>query len=625
MNTLTLTAGVDLKASADATAPPKFSMLAYTGDAMKVGFGSAVVVDLTGLNVLKARQPVLRDHDPSKIIGHVTAAAMDKTTGLTVEGVVSGTGPDAAEVISAARNGFPWQASIGAEIHNTEFLQAGSKATVNGRLFTGPLNIIRASTLKELSFVPMGADGATSATIRASFSRGIAAKDSAMDLNFNEWLADTGVDTATLNDDGRVKLEAAYESQSKVKTLEAAVKLADLRASRPSPQTNRGTVNEPAQGDIITASLLHSSGISHKVLADTYDQRVVDAATARGERGLGIQGLFRRVLTAAGEVAPSGKFNDQSILRTFEVSRQLQASGFSTISLPLILANTANKILLDSFMATSTTYNRFCRIGTNVDFKESGRYRLTAKGAFEKVAPDGEIKHVGFVESGVTSQLDTYGAMLGLSRQMIINDDLGAFIAAPKSLGRMSAIAVEKAVYTLLLANTGSFFATGNANNLTGAGSVLAAAGLAAAYKKFKEQTDANGDPTLIEPSVLLVPGALDITARQLMRDVQVVATTTANTPLPSGNPWANLAEVVAAPYLGSSFGLTGASDVQWFLTTGPGDFAIMEVSFLDGKSEPTVDTAEMDFNKLGVQMRAYLDFGVNFLEPRGGVRNVGA
>ena len=76
--------------------------------------------------------------------------------------------------------------------------------------------------------------------------------------------------------------------------------------------------------------------------------------------------------------------------------------------------------------------------------------------------------------------------------------------------------------------------------------------------------------------------------------------------------------------YLGVTLGLTGNSDTAWYLLVGPGDFAIIDVAFLDGRQMPTVETADMDFNKLGIQMRGYHDWGVAFHEKRGGIKSAG-
>src|SRR6185369_6333962 len=109
------------------------------------------------------------------------------------------------------------------------------------------------------------------------------------------------------------------------------------------------------------------------------------------------------------------------------------------------------------------------------------RYRLDASGALRKVGPDGELKHVTLNEASFTNQLDTYGAIIALTRQIRINDDLGAFLQLPQMFCRMARLAPEEAFFTLQLANTGSFFAAGNNNLITGAGGVLTAANVLAA------------------------------------------------------------------------------------------------------------------------------------------------
>ncbi|MFN5958389.1 MAG: hypothetical protein ACK462_10700, partial [Planctomyces sp.] len=73
----------------------------------------------------------------------------------------------AKEVVASSRNGFPWQASVGASVEEFEFIKDNQKATVNGQELTGPVNVVRKATLGEISFVDLGADGRTSASIAA--------------------------------------------------------------------------------------------------------------------------------------------------------------------------------------------------------------------------------------------------------------------------------------------------------------------------------------------------------------------------------------------------------------------------------------------------------------------------
>jgi hypothetical protein len=144
-----------------------FLMTAYTGAAMRVpGFHRPVVVDLAGLRLPGKRIPILRDHDTERIVGHTDDAELSQQR-LHVSGMISGVGRHAQEVTELSDNGFPWQASVGADVEKMEYVDAKGKAKVNGRNFEGPVLVARASFLKEISFVALGADPATSAKVSA--------------------------------------------------------------------------------------------------------------------------------------------------------------------------------------------------------------------------------------------------------------------------------------------------------------------------------------------------------------------------------------------------------------------------------------------------------------------------
>ena len=54
-----------------------------------------------------------------------------------------------------------------------------------------------------------------------------------------------------------------------------------------------------------------------------------------------------------------------------------------------------------------------------------------------------ELKHATVSEESYTNRIDTFGRMISLTRQMMINDDLGAFTQIPRIIGRMSALKRE--------------------------------------------------------------------------------------------------------------------------------------------------------------------------------------
>lgn len=686
----------------------RFKGTAYTGGAMRpAGFYQDIVVDLSGLKVPSQKRPVLLNHDPAQIVGHSDGIGVDGK--IAVEGVVSGVGAAAAEVVGSSHNGFPWQMSIGATLHKVVSVDEGEKAEANGRTFAGPILIARKSTLGEVSFVPIGADGKTSGTVAASAAH---SQTEVIPMDFENWLKALGFDVAELTDDQKTSLQAKYDAEQeppaepdpkpkpvvqaaggdgaaadddlvaslKAKALDdfdaelkarreaaeadltrtngirlvcaggcpeistdkhpeieakalagkwtrAETELAILKGHRAKAPAAHTPDNSMNCGALEAGMLLASGKHSDDSLVEDYGEKAVEAA--RKMQPMSLPRLFRDYIRAQGHHPPEGVNNDliQMAFRCEDNARRsIQASGFTSVTLSGILGNVANKSLLKQFRAYPSKAGTIAGTGSNSDFKEVTRYRMTMTGVMEQVGASGELKHGSFDEESTTARLETYGKIVTLTRQMIINDDLGAFLTIPRGLGRASAIALEKAFWTLWLANTGNFFHSGNHRNVATAVPLDTApsASLTAANLLFTKQYDLNSDPIGIVPSYLLVPSTLEVVADQLFTDTEfaIMATTTANTPITrvKSNPWRGKFKPVATPWLENS-ALSGNSTSTWYLVGDPSDVPAAEITHLNNQQTPTVETGDVDFDKLGMSWRVYWDFGVSFQEWRAAVR----
>jgi len=118
------------------------------------------------------------------------------------------------------------------------------------------------------------------------------------------------------------------------------------------------------------------------------------------------------------------------------------------------------------------------------------------------------------------------------------------------------------------------------------------------------------------------VPPALDETAVQILKSREL-RDTTSSQKYGTINPHAGTLDQAVSRYLSDS-GITGYSTKAWYLLASPAELAVIEVVFLNGQQQPTVERAEADFNTLGIQMRGYFDFGVSKVEYRGGVKSKG-
>lgn len=656
----------------------RFSMTGYTGGKMNVGFDAPVVVDLSGMRVSAKSRPILKDHNPAQVVGHTDGVKIEGGT-LRATGVVSGANNYADEVMNSSANGFPWQASIGASIERTVRVDRGEKVEVNGRTFSGPVIVARKSTLKEISFVALGADDNTAAKVAAHNQPLL---PETITMGFEAWLKAQGLDIEALSEDAVKNLKATYEQvqaaqdsnddgsqdgdiqasdddgfdvkaalaeyKDGIKQVEAIKKVAAdhpeimakaldngwdetrtelevLRASRGSaaPNVNVGSGRKELDGDVLEAAICVAGGL--KDVEKQFDDKTLQAAHDRYKGRVGLQEIFIDAAAQNGYAgSPSFRRDHRGILQAAFSQGITASSGFSTLSITGILSNTANKFLLQGYNAVESTWRDIAPIKNVSDFKQHTSYNLVGDMEFAQVGAGGEIKHSTLSDEAFTNKAETYAIMGGITRQDQINDDLGALTAIPQKIGRGAALKANKVFWTEFLDNT-SFFAAGN-NNLETSNALsiggLTTAELAFLDQKSPENADgSDGAPLGLMPSILLVPNALNVTATQLMNTTQVNETTTADTPAPDSNPHAGKFRVVRSSYLNG--GLGGASSAStWYLLGSPSDIPVIEVAALNGNPNPTVETADADFNTLGVQMRGYADFGVAKQNPLGGVKS---
>ena len=663
---------------------PSFTLLAYTGVAMRVaGWPYPVVIDLAGIR-LGPSIPALRDHDRARIVGHTQSAEVVNGERLEVVGVVSGTSPDVAEIIGTAGNGFPWQVSVGAVPEQVDFVEKGQSVTVNGRNMKGPLFLAKKTRLAEVSFVALAADDNTHARVAASQARRTTAV--ASDMTFEEWLQGKGFDPDQLDANQLAFMQAAYDAEmtalatvAQVPAAEATAAVAQVPAAEaaasvpaaPDPNSavraeerrRYAQIDAACRGfsDSATQALREQAiageitvlELQGRLLASLRDNRPAAPAVHAREAGVN-RAVLEAAACLAGMMPERGiveSYGEPAVERAYRLRglglqewmgmcagldgvqigryqsgpKEWLKAAFSSFSLPGILGNVANKSLLESYNYIEQVWRKFCAIGNVKNFQLHTRYRLTATDmVFAEVGPTGELTHGKIDEDSYPQQAQTYGRMFSLPRTSIINDDLGAFMSIPAMIGRGAAQSINKAVYTLLLGNTGSHFSSGNANYVTGAATALGFTSLGTAIQTFRDQTQSDGTPLGIEPAVLLVPTALEGMAARLFRsELLLEGGGSSSSKVPNANIYQGKFEPAVSAYLSNST-YTGYSALAWYLFADPRVLPSIEVAFLDGIDRPTVERSDADFNTLGIEFRGYQDFGVAFQDPKGAVKMKG-
>lgn len=650
----------------------KFSMTAYTGGAINVGFGRPVVIDLAGTEVPRQSIPIFAHHNPERIVGHTVKVEKTAAT-LKASGIISGVSDDAQQVLALNDNGFPWQASVGMSVGKLEYVDAGQSVKVNGRNFSGPVIVARQTVLNEISFVPLGADNKTSATVAATQPKGRTMNE------FEKWLSAKGFDVESLSDEQQTALRAAFDAEQNpvkpqppeqpaasdieaemnrkaaenlarinrinelcaafprgaVAKLSAAdgrpeetvqeralacgwnaerTELELMRRDRPTNaaiHAGGGAGYQPAANDVLVAAACQSGSLHD--LDSHFSDQTLQAAHDRFRGRMGLQRLLLECAMRNGYHAPPGRLMDSDL-------EPMLRAAFSTIEVSGILSNIANKFLLQGFMTVERTWRNICAVRSVSDFKTITSYRMTGDLQYKQVGPGGEIEHGTLGEQVYTNKADTYARMLSVTRTDMINDDLGALSDIPARLGRGSALKINDVFWTVFCDHA-AFFNAGNKNYAGGAGTALSIDSLTQAELLFLDQVDYDGKPLGIMPAILLVPNALNAKAAQLMNSTEIRETAT-NKTYGVTNPHAGKFRTERSSYLGNA--AYGNSATAWYLLADPAEEAVIEVAFLNGVETPTVESAAADFNRLGIQLRGYHDFGVALREPKAGVKMLG-
>lgn len=303
---------------------------------------------------------------------------------------------------------------------------------------------------------------------------------------------------------------------------------------------------------------------------------------------------------------------------------EVVAAAFTqgTSDFPILLENTMHKALQAAYARAALTWNRFCATGSVGDFRAHNRYRTGSFGALDALNELGEFvnKSIPDGEKG-TITATTKGNVINLSRQAVINDDLGAFVGLASMLGRAAARTVEIDVYALLGLNSGLGPTMGDGQTLfhathgnIGTAAAISMAAIDADRVLMASQFDVSGNDLLdLRPDVLLVPIGLGGTARTI-NEAQYDPDTANKLQRPN---MVNglFRDIVDTPRL------TGT---RRYMFADREVAPVLEVAFLDGQQDPYLEVQD-GFDVDGARYKVRLDYGVAAVDWRGAVTNAGA
>lgn len=343
----------------------------------------------------------------------------------------------------------------------------------------------------------------------------------------------------------------------------------------------------------------------------TSDKEALRKAREGGMYGKSLRTLAGDFLRLKGEATAS--LPDDEVVSRAILTR---AVGQTTSDFTALLGNVANKALLVGFEEAPETWSIWTRRGQLPDFKVADRINMSGFTGLSEVAEDGEITYGKFTDRKETIKLVQYAKKYRMSRQLIINDDLNGLTQVPRMMGRAANRKIGDVVYAMLdstgptlVQDSTALWETSSHKNYVAAATAPTVATLTTATTAMAKQTDPNTGAVLnIRARYLVVPVALETTARVLMASADDPAGATIRTP----NPYVGRFEVVSDARLD---GQTNGA-YAWYLFADQNVYDTFEVAFLNGVAEPYI-RENQSWDLQGVEYVVGIDFGVSALDFR--------
>lgn len=364
------------------------------------------------------------------------------------------------------------------------------------------------------------------------------------------------------------------------------------------------TDNEKFARGVTQAVMARSGKEKHDAANEFRSYRLEDIARACLERsGRNVRGMDRvSMVKSALAMRPQASY-----------------PGQSTSDFPVLMENVMHRQVLTAYNATPDTWSKFCVTGSVSDFREWQRLRVGSIGDIDAVNENGEYKNKAIPDAGKEGVTAVRrGNIIGITPEVIINDDIGFISSLTTNIGRAAKRTIETKVFALIAANPTmkdgfALFSTNHAN-LAGSGAVPSVDSLDAARIAMAIQKDIGKNEYLdIRPAIWLGPMSKG-------GDVRVIVGAqydpdTANKLQKPNKVNGIVQNIVDTPRI---------SGTDWYLFADPTIAPVIEVVFLDGQSEPIVAMEEA-FNTGGVNYRVELPFGVGAIGYEGAYKNPGA
>lgn len=330
---------------------------------------------------------------------------------------------------------------------------------------------------------------------------------------------------------------------------------------------------------------------------------------SREFRNMRIIDLATKCLTRAG-VSVQGLSATQIGDLILKPSLRMSAS---VSDFPAIFMDVANKRLMSAYEEEGSTWDQFCSVVDAKDFKDINGVALSEAPDLELVGEHGEYKTGALKDKQERYAVRKFGKILGLTLEMIVNDDLRAFSNMPMLFGAAAARKQADVIYAILTSNPNmadgvALFHSSRSNiEATPANKVAPnVASLSAARQALRLRKGLNGSRLNIRGKFVLVPVALSTSTEILLASATLTISGVSDQ---AKNPVADLIPI-------SDPRLDDVSAKAWYMLPSPSQVANIEVAFMDGERTPVV-TEHEEFKTDAVLFKARCIFGAGAMDDK--------
>ncbi|MBI1649869.1 prohead protease/major capsid protein fusion protein [Hyphomicrobium sulfonivorans] len=304
---------------------------------------------------------------------------------------------------------------------------------------------------------------------------------------------------------------------------------------------------------------------------------------------------------------------------------QFRSGGLiATSDFATILSNVANITLRAAYDAAPQTFRPLVRVTSVSDFKPVTRAQLGEAPSLEKVNEHGEFKRGAIKDGGETYRVETFGKIVGITRQVIINDDLEALTRLPRAFGQQAAQLESDIVWAEIMSNPtmgdGVKLFHADHKNLASAGAGITVGSVSDARLAIAHQTGLDGKTVLnLAPSYIIVPGALVTHVEQFLSQIYAAKPADA---VP--NSLKQLTPI-SDPRLDLGIGRyeIAGSPKAWYMAASPAQIDLIELAYLEGNQGVYTETRQ-GFDVDGVELKVRMDVGAKVIDHRGLFKNAG-